>query len=311
MSTPSQAVHDSSVQAQTIQPALISEGQRLYWLVRRELWENRSIYIAPLVVAALVLFGSLISAVRLPGKMRAAAALSQMQQKELLQEPYLFAALLLMGATFVVAIFYCLEALYGERRDRSILFWKSLPVSDFTTVLSKAIIPVVVLPLVTFAVTVATQWLMLLMGTVVVMGSGQSVGMLWSQVAPVRMSFEELFHLVAIHGFWYAPIYCWLLLVSAWARRVPILWAALPLVAIGVIEKVAFNTVRLVSMVGERIASPEDVGPSAGTSKMSMDSLNHPGIVHLLINPSLWIGLALGAALLLLAARIRRNREPN
>ena len=59
-------------------------------------------------------------------------------------------------------MFYCLDALYGERRDRSILFWKSLPVSDLTTVLSKASIPIVVLPLLTFAVTVATQLIMLL-----------------------------------------------------------------------------------------------------------------------------------------------------
>ena len=63
-----------------------------------------------------------------------------------------------MGTTFIVGIFYCLDALYGERRDRSILFWKSLPVSDLTTVLSKASIPLVVLPLLAFAITVVTQF---------------------------------------------------------------------------------------------------------------------------------------------------------
>ena len=63
-----------------------------------------------------------------------------------------------MGTTFIVSVFYCLDALYGERRDRSILFWKSLPVSDLTTVLAKASIPFVVLPLLTFAITVVTQW---------------------------------------------------------------------------------------------------------------------------------------------------------
>ena len=77
-----------------------------------------------------------------------------------------------MAAAFIVAIFYCLDALHGERRDRSILFWKSLPVSDLTTVLSKASIPLVVIPLLTFAITVVTQFIMLLLSTAVLLGSG-------------------------------------------------------------------------------------------------------------------------------------------
>ena len=73
--------------------------------------------------------------------------------------PFTFAALLLMFTTsFIVGVFYCVDALQGERRHRSILFWKSLPVSDLTTtVLSKASIPFAMLPQVTFAVTVVTQ----------------------------------------------------------------------------------------------------------------------------------------------------------
>src|SRR6202140_5345961 len=126
-----------------------SETRPMYWSVRRELWENRSIYIAPLVVAAVVLLGFLISTIHLQDKMRAALALDPMKQHELIERPYNFAALLLMGTTFVVAVFYCLDALHGERRDRSILFWKSLPVSDVTTVLAKASIPLVILPLFT------------------------------------------------------------------------------------------------------------------------------------------------------------------
>ena len=102
--------------------------------------------------------------------MRAALALNPMQQRNLIEKPYDFAALLIMVTTFIVGVFYCLDALYGERRDRSILFWKSLPVSDLTTVLSKASIPLVILPLLTFAITVATQWIMLLLSTAVLAG---------------------------------------------------------------------------------------------------------------------------------------------
>ena len=76
--------------------------------------------------------------------------------------PYDIAAMMLIFTAFIVGVFYCLDALHGERRDRSILFWKSLPVSDLTTLLSKATIPLIVLPLVTFAIIVATQVVMLL-----------------------------------------------------------------------------------------------------------------------------------------------------
>ena len=78
------------------------------------------------------------------------------------------------AAAFVVGVFYCLDALHGERRDRSILFWKSLPVSDLTTVLSKASIPLVILPLITFAIVIATQLIMLLLSSAAMLISGLS-----------------------------------------------------------------------------------------------------------------------------------------
>src|ERR1700759_2624018 len=96
MNTPSNTM-PNSFDAQTLAPAALSATRPLYWSVRRELWESRSIYIAPLAVAALILLGFLISAVHLPSKLRAASALSPMQQHALIQQPYNFAALLIMG----------------------------------------------------------------------------------------------------------------------------------------------------------------------------------------------------------------------
>ena len=144
----------------------------------RELWESRSIYIAPLAVAALTLVGHLIATIG-----RAMSVTNLAQRGAILEEHYSFAEFAIMGTTFVVAVFYCLDALHGERRDRSILFWKSLPVSDLTTVLSKAAIPLVVLPLLTFAITVLTQLIMALMSSVVLLGSGLSVATLWAQLS--------------------------------------------------------------------------------------------------------------------------------
>src|ERR1019366_9629838 len=118
MNTQSNPIPDTPVEAQGSAPAVIPATRRMYWSLRRELWESRSIYIAPLAVAGLILFGFLISTIHLPSKMRA-AALDSMQQHQLIEQPYMFAALLLMFTTLVVGVFYSLDALYGERRDRS------------------------------------------------------------------------------------------------------------------------------------------------------------------------------------------------
>jgi len=309
MNTQSNAVPEPLLESQRIAPAAMTATRPMYWSVRRELWEYRSIYIAPLVSATIFLLGFLISLIHLPGKMRAALALDPGQQHELIEQPYNFAALLIMGTTFIVAVFYCLDTLHGERRDRSILFWKSLPVSNLTTVLAKASIPVVVLPLVTFAITAVTQGIMLLLSTVALLGSGVSVATLWNHLPLSQMLLMLLDHLLGIHGLWYAPIYCWLLLVSAWARRAPFLWAALPLLAIGMVEKIAFNTSYFAAMLQYRFTGgPESAAFKAGS--MSMEPLTKVSPVNFLMSPGLWIGFAVAAAFLAAAVRLRRYREP-
>src|SRR5437899_6524167 len=120
------------------------------WSVRREVWENRSIYVAPLIVAVVVLFGFLLSTIGMPERRQAVLLLDSAHQRAAIGAPYDVAAMMLIFTTFIAGVFYCLDALHGERRDRSILFWKSLPVSDLTTVLSKASVPLVILPLVIF-----------------------------------------------------------------------------------------------------------------------------------------------------------------
>ena len=242
MNSSSNAVPDYSTGPQGVASTAVSPTRPLYWSVRRELWENRSIYIAPLAVAALFLFGFSISIIRLALKMRVALALDPVRQHELIEQPYNLAALLIMGTTFIVGVVYCLDALHGERRDRSILFWKSLPVSDLTTVLAKASVPLLILPLVTFAITVVTYSIMLLLSTAVLAGSGLSAAVPWTRVPLFEMSVMLLYHLLGVHALYHAPIFGWLLLVSSWARRATILWAGLPLLAIGVAEKIAFNT---------------------------------------------------------------------
>ncbi len=268
MNTQSNAMPESHLETQVVAPAEISGTRRLYWSLRRELWEYRSIYVAPLAVAALILFGFLISTIHLREKMRTALTLSPMQQHQLIAQPYNFAALLIMFTTLVVAVFYCLDALHGERRDRSILFWKSLPVSDLNAVLAKASIPLVVLPLVTFSITVVTQLIMLLLSTMVLLGDGPGVAMLWAQLPLFQISLLLLYHLFTVHSLWYAPFFGWLLLVSGWARRAPFLWAGLPLLAIGIVEKIAFNTSHFAAMLEYRLGGSAEAVIAPGTVPM-------------------------------------------
>lgn len=279
------------------------------WLVRRELWEHRSLYIAPLAAGGVFLLGILISLAHLPSRMRALVALDPMAQRMAIEQHYMMAAGFLMVTSMLVGAFYSIEALHGERRDRGILFWKSLPVSDLMTVLSKIAIPVVVLQLIAFLVTLATWWIMLLASSAVLLGSGMSVRMLWTQLPIIQMSAMLLYHLLILHGLWHAPFYAWFLMVSGWAKRAPFLWAVVPPLAIGIAEKVAFNTSYFGSMLWNHVGGSPDGGSPAQSGSMS-DMLGHFEPVKLLTAPEPWAGLALTAIFLAAAVRLRRNREP-
>jgi ABC-2 type transport system permease protein len=307
MSTQSNALPESAFQSQVAAPADIPPLRLMYWSVRRELWENRFLYVAPVAVASVYLFAFFISTI--VGIWEKPLRIDPLRQPGGIAEPYGFAAGLIMATAFIVGIFYCLDALHGERRDRSILFWKSLPVSDLMVVLSKASIPIVILPLFTFALTIATQLIMVLHTTLVMPASGLNVTALWQHLPLFQMWLMLFYHLVTVHALWHAPIYAWLLLVSGWARRVPFLWASLPPLAIGVLEWVAFRTSHFAAFVGYRLAGPEsyDFTPRHG---ISMEAMNHLNLGRFLITPGLWGGLLVAALFLVAAARLRRDRGP-
>ena len=274
-----------------------------YWSVWRELWENRSIYIAPLIVAVVVLFGFLVSTVGLPER-RHDVLLNPAKARAAIEAPYDMAAIMLILTAFIVGVFYCLDALHGERRDRSILFWKSLPVSDLTTLLSKVTIPLAVLPLVTFAIVVATQLVMLLWTSALLITHGMSPGSTWTYFPLFRNSFVLLYGLAAI-ALWHAPIYGWVLLVSGWARRATFLWAVVPFLAIGFFEKITFGTSRFASMLKDRL-----MGFAPEAFAFDAHSIVSPQLTpgRYLSTPGLWLGLIFAALFIAAAVRLRRYR---
>ena len=301
------AMNESSLQSQGTAPAAVSAARTLYWSIRREIWENRSIYIAPLAAAGLFLFGFAINMLSVRRHM-GASLLDSAQPHDLLATRYELSATLVMGAAFIVGVFYSLDSLYGERRDRSILFWKSLPVSDLITVLSKLSIPLLILPLLSFAIALATQFIMLVMSSVILLGSGVNIAALWTQVSFFKVSGVLLYHLLTVHGLYYAPIYGWLLMVSAWAPRAPFIWAFLPPFVVCVVEKVAFNTSYFLTLLEERLVGGRE--SSMAENDHAKDFMGTLIPHHFFTEPGLWIGLAIAATFLAVAVRLRRYRGP-
>jgi ABC-2 type transport system permease protein len=308
MSTPSNGVHEFPVEAR-VAPVVEAETRPLYWSIRRELWENRSIYLAPLIVTAVVLFASLVSMASLPRRMRNLPT-DPVKRHTAIVSHYTMPPAPIMLITFVVGFFYALDSLYSERRDRSILFWKSLPVSDRTTVLAKAAIPFAVLPLIAFVLSVFIQIVLLLAGTLVLAGSGIDPAILWAEFHYPAEPVVMIYGLTA-HVLWFAPIYGWLTLISAWVKRTPFLWAVIPPITLWLIEKIgtarpfaAFLRERFLGAMSRAFTKGQ---PGSGGVIDQFDQLTP---LRFLSTPGLWLGLIFAAACFAAAMRLRRTREP-
>jgi ABC-2 type transport system permease protein len=299
-------------------------SKRFYWSVRRELWEFRSIYLVQFAVAGIFVFGFLLSLIRLPHKMNHLATLDPMQQRELIEQPFQFAAGLIMAAGFLVAIFYALEALQSERRDRSILFWKSLPISDTSTVLSKIISATMLAPIVAVVTGIIVGMLPLLILAVTLSFHGVNVWQLLVLAHPFRV-MANLIGYIPLYVLWALPSVGWLLLCSAWARNKPFLWAvALPVATgllvswFGIMGLFDLPTIWFWKNIVQR--GLFSVFPGTGsvfghqgdiavTGNPGMDFMDLGNTYQLLASTNLWIGVAVGLGLLAGAIWFRRWRD--
>jgi len=290
------------------------------WSIRRELWENPSILIAPAGVACFVVIATLFAAVRYTGQILAQLQIEGTAPSKLAVAPLLTIPFWL-GITMVgVAIFYSLDALYSERRDRSILFWKSLPVSDTTTVLSKMAVPMVITPIITFVAAIIADILILLIESVAFLTHHVSLNSAWAGLNVFSLVGNLAYPLVVV-TLWYTPIYAWFLLVSAWARRAALLWAIVPFFVLVFFEKIAFQTHYVRDFIHDRFwgvfsvaFSEKYTGHShnhalvAYSTNDSLGALWTPG--HFLATPALWLGLLFAALALILIIRLRRSSDP-
>ena len=291
-------------------PAAALPWRRLfYWTVRRELWEHRAVVAAPLVVAGVVLVGFFLSSFGLPHALRDLAA-GKSKHPDMLMASHSVAALSVMLTGLIVGVFHASTALHGERRDRSILFWKSLPVSDLITVLGKAAIPLAVIPVVTFAIVFAAQLVVFLWSNLLTLFTGVSFSVLWRHVDLGTM-WVVLGYGLIVNALWQAPLFAWFILVSAWAKRVPFLWAMIPFVAPGIIEGIGFRTAHWGHFLGERVFGGfAEAFSKGGKGEAPIHGIGELDPLRTFGLPDIWVGLVFAAIFLAAAVWLRRRREP-
>jgi ABC-2 type transport system permease protein len=290
-------------------------------LIRREIWEHRSLWVAPLAVAVLLLLSALLTHGALQVDPADTAEWLDPQKKRILF------ALAQWGLTvphylvmLLVQTLYLLDCLYAERRDRSILFWKSLPVSDGATVASKMMMGCVFLPLGTFVLALVTDIFFTAIWDVrAVLGHSPEL-VAWDTVAFFKTQTVMFLGLI-ISILWYSPFCGVYVLCSAWIRRNILMWVTIvPMLAI-IVERIAFGTHYIFSLIHYRtldiwgtlhmesaiLGSLRDLGPAAVVSIPEVYDRVH--ILPAFINIDLWLGVVFALACAYAAARIRRYRD--
>jgi ABC-2 type transport system permease protein len=306
--------------------------KQMLTLIRRELIEHRSSWIAPSVFGGLFVLGAIAGIFGL-GRIGVTvdfydevSRLDNFALAEGLKFMLLPMAMVLNIVMTFVVVFYFLDALYAERKDRSILFWKSLPVSDLQAVASKYLTGIVAIPLITVAVFIVTAVLVMVVGGIglAVTGHGPLMGLSgqWLPEAPAALFQVTLMflYMLAFQALWYAPVDGWLLLVSAFARRGVLGWAVLPPALLVVGERLLLGSRHVLDLIRHRLVGGFELafrgdgqGVLVDTGDMMISAFPTLGDVatpgRLLAAPSLWIGMAVGVALLAGAVWLRRWRD--
>jgi ABC-2 type transport system permease protein len=315
---------------------------KLRWLLTREYWEHKGGFLwAPVITAAVFL--CLVVGVFVIFQLsvdRSHIEIANLELDLLLQKmtPEIAGhvrdgvegALYLVGGLFGVVLFfvtffYCLGALYDDRRDRSVLFWKSLPVSDSATVLSKVITALLVAPLISTVLAILTGIAFLALVTVFGAFHGVNVlGLLWGDLAPARVG-AHLFALIPVQMLWSLPTIGWLLLCSSWAKSKPFLWAlALP-IGSGVLVSMADLMQSLAapdSWFWENVVARVllSIFPGSWLDATQIDDrFEGPGDLLRLVDLGsayqvlgtleLWVGAVAGIAMIVAAVYFRRKRD--
>jgi len=296
-------------------------------LVRREIWEHRSIYVTPMVIAIIVtlgVFAMLIFASGFAAELDAVIfgatnIAGETERKAALTGFFLGTSWVFLVALAVLTVFYCLDSLYAERKDKSILFWRSMPVTDAETVISKLITALLVIPVAAIIGIIATHLVNLVVTSVwVSMKGGDASLLIWGSVSLLDNWLAAVIVILAT-GIWMSPFIGWFLFVSAYTKRSPLLMAFMPLVLIALLEKIILRTHIFAQYVlgrademplirtenVERFFDEEQWRIAEGATSL----LVHLDIVQFLTSPATWAGIIVCGLLSTAAIYVRRYRD--
>ncbi|MBX3693939.1 MAG: hypothetical protein KF790_02070 [Steroidobacteraceae bacterium] len=287
-------------------------------LVRREFWEHRALWFAPLAMS--VLWIVIVAFFRI--QMGSSQALTVMQGRAIVNVIGWGMSVATLLVVTIVVTFYLLDALYAERRDRSILFWKSLPVSDSATVLAKFLVAMVIVPLGAFLAVAVTD---LAVRAIIAARGGAGLAMEQASLWDGRMWWQaQVLLLIGVVAsmLWYAPLAAYLLVVSAWARRSVTLWAVLPPLVLVIVERIALQTSHVWEFLADRLSPAVpimrgiDAHLAEGTISIDRNEIVVPGallqqvdIGAIFLNAPMLLGLVAAVVLLVIAIRLRRYRD--
>jgi len=297
-------------------------------LIRRELWEHRSIWVTPAAIASIVTLGTLTALVFSSGKFAqeldvaifaAQNIVGDTERRVVLTGFFFVSSQLFLLGLGVLTIFYALDSLYAERKDKSILFWRSLPVTDAETVISKLVTALVLIPAVAIVAIIGTHIVNLIVTSIWVSMKGGDAGMLvWGSV-PLLDNWLAM--AIAIFGIaiWMSPFLGWFLFVSAYTKRSPLLMAFLPLVLIPMIEGIFFRSAHFAEAVWSRGAKIplfddidiqrlfEDGHPEITKEMVSL--LAHIDLGRFFTSVDTWLGIIVCGLLTTAAIYVRRFRD--
>lgn len=296
-------------------------------LIRRELWEHRSIYVTPLAIASIVTLGTLAMLLFAGGFAKeldvaifgATNIASDADRQIALTGFFVGTSWVFLLAAMVLTVFYTLDSLYAERKDKSILFWRSLPITDAEAVISKLVTAIVVIPVVTVAAIVATHIVNLIVTSIWVSIKGADAGhLIWGSV-PLLDNWLAALIVTLASAIWLSPFVGWFLFVSAFTKRSPLLMAFMPLVLIPLLELIFFRS----SIFAEAVFTRRGMNPlfhgmdlegffdedSLHINEEAVSLLAHLDVVQFLSSSSMWAGVIVCGLLTTAAIYVRRYRD--
>ena len=291
-------------------------------LLKRELQEHPALYIGPLGVNLFIAVSALILVARAVGSADnlrnivgaidfADPSAFEAGRNALIASPIAF----VIVVTIAVGYFYFIDCLYAERKDRTILFFKSFPVSDTQTVLSKLLCGVLLLPALSLVAFAVTQIFVLVVASLAMLFAGGSPGALWT-IGGILANWTFILYILVTCALWFAPFIGFLMLVSSWAKRAVFLWSIMPLIVmqaefllpgrnfLSPVILGRFSNYPAAALSFGQVTGSRD---EAGDGSLSLLQFADP--IGLLVQPGLWVGLVVAGLFVTAAIYMRRYRD--